>query len=67
MILYNLVKKFVLTNLNLTIFIDNVLKSMDNGFQVDANFTDFCKAFGTLYLNVLLNKLFDVDKSGLLL
>lgn len=52
---------------NLSLYADFLLKSMDERFQVDSVYTDFCKAFDTIDHKILLRKLKKAGVHGNLL
>lgn len=49
---------------NLLTFTDEILKSMDEGYQVDAVYTDFAKAFDKICHNTLLDRLWALGIHG---
>lgn len=55
------------TNTNLVLFASELMESVDQGFQVDAVYTDFSKAFDKVNHRILLRKLYTFGLSGNLL
>lgn len=55
------------TELNLVTYVDFLSEALENGYQVDAIYTDFSKAFDKVNHNVLMSKLEYYGMSGSLL
>lgn len=55
------------TETNLCEFVDNITNSMENGFQVDAVYTDYSKAFDKICHPILVQKLMNFGIHGDLL
>lgn len=55
------------TESNLCEFVDVLFRSMDEGFQVDAVYTDYSKAFDKISHDILLQKLLSIGVHGDLL